>query len=266
MACVNRSLLAALAVLPAACRSPHDGPAPATPQRPTVSSDTNTTAAGTVELEGGIVSDPGDSFDVPLTLKVGLEERTELFLALSPYQQLDVPDADGQGTGDLVVGTRHRFWESESEASALAFSLATKLPTGSESAGLSSGEIDFLGALIGQTRAGDVGLVGYWNHIVQGQSGGSGTDTVNVLAAVAGLPLDDRWSTFAELSTFLAEEDDDTAFLILGGGYAVAPSAILDLAAQIGLNGASEDFRLQIGATVNFGPILARKRGPDPGS
>ena len=39
------------------------------PQRPTVSSDTNTTRAGHLELEAGGDVDPGDFFTTPVTLK-----------------------------------------------------------------------------------------------------------------------------------------------------------------------------------------------------
>ena len=49
-----------------------------TPQRPTLSSDTNTTATGTMELEGGVYFDPSDQLSV-------------ISQAIDAFERLDAP-------------------------------------------------------------------------------------------------------------------------------------------------------------------------------
>jgi hypothetical protein len=53
------------------CALPGRVPAAATPQRPTLSSDTSTAAPGTFELEAGAVLDDDDPWATPATLRWG---------------------------------------------------------------------------------------------------------------------------------------------------------------------------------------------------
>ena len=107
-----RVVLPVLLLLPACATTLAHG-RPVTPQRPTYSSDTNTTAEGTVELESGLGASRDGDLSTPNTLKYGAGERTELFVGVSPFNVVERPGGDGVGFGDLLVGVRHRFLESD---------------------------------------------------------------------------------------------------------------------------------------------------------
>ena len=141
--------LAALAslALAAACAAPsaswREGQdVPATPQRPTFSKNTATTAQGTVEVEAGLLRDPGDLFDTPTTIKYGLSAQDELFIGLSPFKMVELPGDDGEGFGDVTLGWRQRFWEQQDNGTSAAWMAYVKLPTADEDEGLGSGEVD----------------------------------------------------------------------------------------------------------------------------
>jgi len=237
----------------AGCAAVRDG-ATATPQRPTFSSDTNTTAEGTFEVELGVVVDPGDSFGSPVTLKHGLGERTEVFVGSSPYSHVELPGDDGRGLGDLFVGGRHRVWEGEGGESA-AVQIATKLPTADEDDGLGSGETDFFTAGI---LSGGLGAAGSWTAYGElgwlGDPAGAGTDEQQLVALAVGHALAGEWGAFGELTGISTPGSDDPAFLILGLARSFGPSVVADLSVALGLNEDAPDAQLLVGLTTNLGP------------
>jgi hypothetical protein len=133
--------------------------APATPQRPTLSSDTNTTAHRTVEVEAGVLIDRHDEVDTPLALKWGMEENTELFASWSPFRAINLPGPGVEGVGDLSLGLRHRFADESETTPSGAFQLSAKLPTGESNPGPGTGETDLFAALIAGKSVGRVSLV-----------------------------------------------------------------------------------------------------------
>ena len=139
-ALVSLALAAACAAPSASWREGQD--VTATPQRPTFSKNAATTAQGTVEIEAGLLRDPGDLFDTPTTLKYGLSERDELFVGFAPFKMVELPGDDGEGFGDILVGWRQRFWQQQESGTAAAWQAAVKLPTADEDEGLGSGEVD----------------------------------------------------------------------------------------------------------------------------
>ena len=100
--------------------------APATPQRPTFSANTKTTAVGTLEFEGGLLLDWEDRFDTPTVLKYGATPSTEYFVGWSPYVNYDTMGVDGSSIGDTLIGVRQRVQTTPDGEVASAFQLATK--------------------------------------------------------------------------------------------------------------------------------------------
>lgn len=250
-----KSLPIALALLSVACVSPNTKSAPTTSQRPTLSSNTNTTAVGTLELEAGTAIDIGDSFMAPMTLKYGIDEDEELFLSVSPINFLDRPGSDGRGFGDLTLGMRRRVWDEKELA--VAFQFATKLPTGDEDDGISTGEMDFFGAgIVDYDLDLATTITGFYQFGVIGDP----TDTdsnIQHLVAVAGThTLNDQFGLFGELSTLSNSSAPDPAYAIFGVTHPLSAGFVVDAGIQVGLNTEAPDARFLIGVTTNFGTIF----------
>ncbi len=243
-----------------ACTLFHDAKLPiaATPQRPSLSSDTSTTAANSFELEAGATLDPDDYQAIPLALKWGLSSRSEFFLALSPYQNLELPGKDVNGASDLSLGLRHRFWDETPESPSMALQFSSKLATASESQGLGNGETDFFVAGILGKRLGDISTTAYYQLGLLGEVGDSSRDLEHSLALVAATALSSQWSIFVEPAVILQPEADlDSFFVTTGAAYSVSPSLVLDCALVIGLSREAPDLQILFGFTENLGQPLA---------
>lgn len=226
---------------------------PVTPQRPTLSSDTSTAAVGSFELEAGVALDPGSAFSAPVSVKYGAGPRTELFVGLSPYNYVERIGDDGGGFGDTFVGVRHRFWENAQGTSA-ALRWATKLPTGAENEGLSSGEVDFAGAGIVTHVVDDrTSVTAYYELGVLGDPTRAGTDTQHALAIAASRSLTGDLGVFAEVSQVSAPGDIDPLVAIVGVTRTLRPSLVLDFGLGTGLNADAPDTVFTVGLTLNFG-------------
>ncbi|MEM7516708.1 MAG: transporter [Planctomycetota bacterium] len=227
-----------------------------TPQRPTFTTDTQTTAVGTVELESGIGVDPGDSVDTPQTLKIGLEERTELSIGLSPYLKVERPGPDGEGISDLVVAVRHRIhtWPDTTSA---AVQIATKLTTADEGEGLGSGEMDFFLTGILTRQFDSVSVVGNYRLGLLGDPDDDDADAQHALSVAAGVPVSGLpASVFGEVTGIASDVAEDVVFGIFGGAYEIRPSLVLDAAIVVGMNDDAPDFQVLFGFTSNFGRLF----------
>jgi len=256
-----------LAVGPGACSFVDLQDVPATPQRPTLSSDTATTAKGTLEIEAGVAVDPTDAFDSPLQLKVGAAEATELFLAWSPYRWVERSGPDGRGQGNLFIGVRNRFLEETESRPSAAFQLQTKIPTASEREGLGSGALDFLGAGIVTKDLGGFLTTGFYQIGILGEPDGGDTDLEHDVAIASGTPLVNGLGAFAEVAgTFIRERDTSSVFTTLGLAYAIARDVVADAGVVVGLSDDAPDFRVVAGVTINFGHLFPGERGAASGA
>lgn len=232
---------------------------PVTPQRPTVSYDTSTTAERTFELEAGLAVDPGDSFDSPTTLKYGSAPGTELFVGWSPWQVADQPGPDLDGSSDVVLGARHRLWEEGDSSPSAAVVVSAKLPTASVAGGQSTGESDVrVGAILNQ-RFGPVTGNAFYQYGALGDPAGGGTISEHTATLTAGWAFDDRFGGFVELAgIFVPAQDLDSIFTIVGVTYAAMPSLVIDAGVTAGLSSDAPDLQLFVGLTHNFGgPVSA---------
>lgn len=237
--------------------------APSTPQRPTVSFDTSTTAPGTVELEAGITADPGDFFDSPTTLKYGTSDDTDLFVGWSPFQVLEQPGPDGEGSSDLVIGARHRLWHGTDSRPSGAVVLSGKLPAASGNSGLGTGETDLRIAGVLNQQFGDLNANLFYQYGALGVAGGTGTNSEHTVTLTVGMPVAERWGAFAELGgIFVPAQKTDAAFAILGGTYSTSPFLVLDAGLNVGLSNDSPDLQVFFGCTYNFGKLARLTAAP----
>jgi hypothetical protein len=221
----------------------------ATPQRPTVSDDTSTTVADTLELEAGL-SGAADGFGTPATLKYGVDGRTELFLGFEPWVVVDQPGSDGRGFGDLVPGIRRRVVDQDGSRPSAAYEVAAKIPTANEDVG--SGEIDLFASGIVSWDDPAWSATGYYRLGLLGEA--DGTDLQHVFAAAGGRPLVDRVSGFGELALlWTPAQDDEELMLTTGLSYRLHPGMVFDVGVAFGLSADAPDTTLLVGTTINFG-------------
>lgn len=232
-----------------------DGGAPTanvSPQRPTLSSDTNVAADGTVELESGVAWDPHDVLDVPISLRFGVAPETEAFLNISPLSITRLPGKDAHGFSDPEIGVRSRL-SHDPDGVSTAVQASVKLPVSDRDEGLSTGEADAYLAGIVTGRAGPVSLLGYYRLGALGERRG-GVDVEHAAALNAGLGLTDRLGCYAELAgQFVPEQDLHSVFLIAGMNYVLDNGSILDWGVQTGLSEDAPHSRALVGWTVNLG-------------
>jgi len=235
----------------AACTALPSGEQAATPQRPTLAADTNTTPEGSFEFESGVTSDPGDFVDTPSTLKYGLGPRTEVFVGWSPFVELHGPDV--QGPGDVTLGMRHRFRDETESAPALGLQSSVKLPTADSERGLGSGEVDATFAGIASKTFGEVSVTGFYQLGIIGDGSGA-TDVSHSVALDGSRNLGDGFGVFGELSAiFVPEVNSEQTFGLLGVTYTPRPSLVFDFGTQWGLNDEASDLQLVFGFTKWLG-------------
>jgi len=229
---------------------------PAAAQRPTLSSDTATTAPETIELETGVDVEPGGSYLWPVTLKYGAGGATEVFATLSALQRIEGPGGSERGTGDLVLGTRHRFLEADGARPSLAVEPAVKLPVSSHVAGslLSSGETDFLLAGMatwtGKRVAGNL----YYQLGLLGDPSGPGLQIAHLPALAGSVKVGRGFSVFGEVAGVLVPEQDvESGFGTLGATWSPHPEIIFDAGVRAGIGDDTPDAVYFVGLTWNLG-------------
>jgi len=234
-----------------------------TPQRPTVSSDTSTTKAGTVELEAGGDVDPGDGFTVPMTLKAGYDDSRELYVTWNAYEKYDeapqladqTNPPDAEGVGDVYVGLRERFWSAPDVDSTAAFLAELKLPTAEDDIG--TGEVDFRAALIANRAWDRVALNGFYRLGLLGDPDDDGIDLEHTFTLTASGAITGPLGAFAEVAAIVSEDQDtDEVFTTAGFAWALAPSVVLDVGAVVGLSKDAPALRFIGGLTWNFGKFF----------
>ncbi len=258
---VAKSFLIALSLLSVACAVPNSQRAAVTPQRPTFSRNTQTTAFKTLELESGVTYDHNDSVTSPMTLKYGIDEDEEIFLSVSPLNVISLPGNDGEGFGDLTVGVARRVWTDGRTAA--AYQLSTKLPTGNENQGLSNGEIDFFGAAVVDHQI-DLAttLTAFYQLGVIGDAVGNDPGIQHGFALAGSHTLNDEYGLFAELAGYADPGRIDPVFATMGATYTLNRYMVADAAVVLGVNSDAPDAQFLIGITTNFGALTRPTDGP----
>ena len=268
LCCEGRVFIAlGLTLLGASCvslggasRSPASDGSAATPQRPTLSSDTNTTVEGTFEVELGGTWDPDSFIDTPTTLKFGAGPATEVFIGWSPFLYVENPGRNEYGVGDVAFGMRHRFQTETSYSPATVIQTSVKFPTANEKDGLGSGEVDASFAGIATKTFGEYGVTGFYSLNLLGDPSG-GADLGQSLALSSSTPKINDLSFFGEVAgVWIPEQDTEQLFSIVGLTFNPRPSCVFDCGVLIGLNQDAPDLQFVVGLTQNLGSARALRR------
>jgi len=257
----HRVAAASALVLLSACATQRGPGAQPTPQRPTLSHNTQTTALGTYELEAGVEIDPQDFIDTPMLMKYGVTDRTEFVFGGSPLRRIDSPKETG--LGDVVLGARHRIVDETAADPAIAVATLIKLPIADRDKGLGSGETDVRFSIAAQKQIDQVNAVGYYALGLLGAPNSDGLDLEHDLALAASTPIDQNLDAFAELGgVFIPEYDYESVFLTTGGAFTLGPASVFDVGVRVGLTPNAPDFIIFFGVTHNFGASTVQQLSP----
>jgi hypothetical protein len=223
---------------------------PVTPQRPSFSTNTSTTAPGYLEAEVGASLQENLS-EIPSLLKLGLLETTELSLGIMPLRSVDLGPTSESGFGDVRLGLRHRFVDEVEGVPSLAAEGWVKLPTADEDKGLGTGETD-VGMLFIMSKSmaafsfdANLGLSFIGDPVE------NDTNTHVNLIGTASRGLTPALSGYLELFLEIPPDDAKNVWIFdLGVGYSVHPGLVLDAAFAAGLSDTAPDWQVLFGFTT----------------
>ena len=232
------------------------------PDRPNVSTSTNTVPPGGLQIESGVEysrtsiggSPAEKQFTLDVTLRAGLTERIEIRLEGEPLV-VTRGQHDDTGAGDLALQAKYRFFDGRDGSwwPSLAILPLVKFPTAHAPHG---------------TNVPDFGLIGLASFVLPWRLsldanlgvGGlaqrpSGYLVQGIASAALGRDLGERWSTFAEIFFASAAERGarDSVGFDAGVQFYLTTRIVLDAAGQTSLAGPGPDYAFRAGLSVRFG-------------
>ncbi|MEO7503643.1 MAG: transporter [Sphingomicrobium sp.] len=247
-----------LLLLMAAPAAAADPPAFCT-DRPGLATGTCTAAAGTFQLESSLAewsrSDTGRELRLgPSVLRYGFDDRTEVQLGFTPFDQVRTfGAARHRGVGDVTVAFKHRFSDPDA-ATSIALLPFVKLPTARDPIGNGRWE----GGLLVPMQAPLAGPLSLtltpeadWNA----NGDGNGHHARLSSAASLGLTLSPRWS--AALDGQVGRERDGgvtawDATVGLSAAFLATPTLQLDSEVDVGLTSGTPETTLKTGVSARF--------------
>lgn len=229
------------------------------PSRPTVSNSTDTTECGVVEAEYGFerfwVADGSHRQDLTGGLRLGITPKLDFHWASSDYLSLSANGTTVQGFGDTWVGLKYRFFGQGGVWPGLGVYYQAKIPTGSASAGLGSGEIDHSLAILFSK---DVHPVHFDFNVIPtliGRNAPNGVDWTVGFALAVYVPVVPRLTFIVEPYGYTSLNRATPGFASLTGAlsYQVRPRFFLDAGADAGITEFAPHKRLFGGFTYAIG-------------
>ena len=239
--------------------------APICADRPTKANATCTVPAGKLQLEAGTlgwsltraggvrteVLTAGSSF-----AKIGLSDRSDLQIGLTPYVRLTVEQDDVRdrlsGVGDVVVRYKHRLTGNDAKAQ-IALIPFVKLPTAKD--GIGNGKLEGGLALPISLAAGKATLTfgPELDLLADGDGSGRHLALVNLVnVAIPAAPrltlIGELWSNFNfDPAGTVRQASADAAL-----AYALSNQVQLDVGANLGLTRDTPDVEVYGGVSVRF--------------
>ncbi len=208
---------------------------------------TKTTIANHFDIEPGleIVKGP-DVKRFSLRAAYGITKNTEAGISLSGGSR-----KNEDGMEDISLGIRHRFIDEGRYGPAAAALLAVSLPTGDESAGFGSGNLETEALVIVSKRIGP-----FTGHFNLGYNVIYDTDKDNELILAGGLDFSaaKRLVLLAELYGKTSRDQNSIDLLEARFGYRtiLAESITNTVGLGFGLNSREPDYRLMILFTLGY--------------
>jgi hypothetical protein len=225
------------------------------PSRPTVTSATDTTQCGVVELEYGLERQwPGSGAnrdDLTGGLRFGLTPKLDFHWASGDFVHLSNADGDRTGYGDNWLGLRYRFLGQSTRRPSLGVFYEVKIPTASVPLGLGSGKVDYTLSFLASK---DVRKLHFDFNAIElwaGRETATGFDRDTGFALATWVPLTKRLSGVVEPYgySFLNLFNPAFASTMIGFNYKVQPRLYLDAGMDFGVTSGAPRKRIFIGVT-----------------
>jgi hypothetical protein len=197
-----------------------------------------------VEAEYGFerfwVADGSRRQDFTGGLRLGITPNMDLHWAASDYLSLTANGATVEGFGDNWIGAKYRFFPQGTVWPGLGAFYQVKIPSGSKSAGLGSGEVDHSFAILISKDAHPVHFDFNFIPTLIGRKGG-GFDHTLGFALAASWPVFSKLSLIIEPYGYTANNSSNPGFASLTGAlsYQLKPRFFLDAGADAGITEAA---------------------------
>ncbi len=254
-------VVSGLLALGAPCASGAD--APISPDRPSVTNNTETVRPGVAQLETGVEyakssiggHESDRRFAAQLALRAGLTGALEARLGGEPVVRFR-GEREDTGSGDFSVGLKYRLLDAEERRwwPSLGLQPSVKLPVAS--APIGTGRPDFeLRALASFDLSGGFDLDVNAALAAVGQSHPNGYILQALTSASLNRKILDATSVFVEVAFAARDERDarDAVALRAGIVYVLGRDVALDAAAGASLAGQGPDYTVMAGVSVRLG-------------
>lgn len=229
------------------------------PSRPTVTSATDTTQCGVVEVEYGLERQwPGGGAhrdDLTGGLRFGLTPSLDFHWFSSDFLHIMDGSGDRTGFGDTWLGLRYRFLKQSKRRPSFGVFYEAKIPSASVVLGLGTGQvahsISFLASKDVRRLHFDFNLI----ELLAGRAGASGFDHDTGFALASWLTVTRHLNLVLEPYGYTQLNQANPAFAstMIGGNYRVGHRLYLDSGLDLGVTSAAPSERVFIGITYAIG-------------
>jgi len=242
-----------------ACTSP----AVSVPTRPTVTSATDTTQCGVVELEYGLERQwPGagaNRDDLTGGLRFGITQNLDFHWFSSDFVHIMDGYGNRTGFGDTWLGLRYRFLKQTKHHPSLGAFYVAKVPSANLALKLGTGQVDHAIYFLASK---DISRLHFDFNVIEllaGRSDPSGFDHDTGFALATWYPLTHRVSAVFEPYGYTTLNADSPAFAsaMAGFNYRVRPRLYLDTGLDVGVSSAAPRKRVFVGVTYAMGNFYA---------
>jgi hypothetical protein len=236
------------------------------PSRPTVTTATDTTQCGVVEIEYGLERQwPGGGAnrdDLSGGLRFGLTPKLDFHWSSGDFVHLMNGDGDRTGYGDNWLGLRYRVLEQTKHRPSLGLAYQAKVPSAAVNKGLGSGQVDHAPSFLVSKDIHPVHLDFNVMPLFAGRQLGSGFDRNVGFALSAAGPLARRFGIVGEGYGYTALNLDNPAFgsTMLAFTFQAQSRLILDAGLDIGVTPGAPRKRVFVGVTYAIANVYSWMR------
>ena len=266
-------LLLAICMIAGDSRAQETSPAPegsclstsfvSVPSRPTVTSATDTTPCGVVEVEYGLERQwPGGGAnhdDLSGGLRLGLTHNLDLHWASGAFLHVMDGSGDRTGFGDTWLGLRYRFLYQKRRRPSLGVYYTAKIPSANVALRLGSGQVDHSISLLASK---DIRRLHFDFNVIEllsGRADAPAFDRDTGFALAAWMPVTHHLNLVLEPYGYTSLNRSSPAFASVTAGfnYQLRPRLYLDGGLDVGVTSGAPRERVFVGITYAIKNLYA---------